>query len=384
MKKSFFVYFFLIVICFCFFTYIDELLGFFLLAFVGGGALYFVIYTDKNNLKSRLDTKENAQHLQQKRMGKVQEDLFQKELVPLLQSCDEDLKNALTTQSDAVSLLTQSFQEINDLVNSQSGYIDQLVKDGMTEESTYSDAMKAFANKTSEIIDKFISSSMDMSASSVTLLKQVNSIHDQMPEIVKALKDIDDIAAQTNLLALNAAIEAARAGEAGRGFAVVADEVRSLSNRSTGFSDAIQSRIHNIQNQVEELTHTMKKVAAHDVTYIQESKKDMKVALDRIVDKAHSDARVTNELEKLSGVLESAIHNATRGLQFDDINTQNIQFTIGTLSFIGENLQAFNDSSAEEIEEVLMEKLMVLNERKKIRHNPVSQKDVKSGGIELF
>lgn len=384
MKKTLFIYIFLIVMCSCFFTYVDELLGFFLLAFLGACFLYYSLRSTGENHKTSSDTKDQAQHIQRKHMDKVQEDLFQKELVPLLYSCDEDLRNALTTQSDAVSLLTQSFQDINDLVISQSGYIDQLVKDGMTEETTYSDAMKVFANNTSTTIDKFISSTVDMSASSMELLKQVNDIHDQMPAIAKALKDIDDIAAQTNLLALNAAIEAARAGEAGRGFAVVADEVRSLSNRSSGFSDAIQSRIKNIQNQVEALTHSMEKVAAHDVTYIMESKKDMKLALDRIVDKAHSDARVTKELEKLSGVLESAIHNATRGLQFDDINAQNIQFTIDTLKFIAENLMAFNDSSAEEIEEVLKEKLALLNERKKSKHNPVSQKDVESGDVELF
>ncbi|WP_418903775.1 methyl-accepting chemotaxis protein [Marinomonas spartinae] len=216
------------------------------------------------------------------------------------------------------------------------------------------------------------------------LLKQVNVINEQMPEIAKALKDIDDIAAQTNLLALNAAIEAARAGEAGRGFAVVADEVRSLSNRSTGFSEAIQSRINNIQTQVNQLSVSMEKVAAHDVTYIMESKKEMNVALDRIVKKAHSDARVTSELESLSGTLEQAIHQATRGLQFDDINSQNILFIMETLKFIEDNLQAFNGGSAEEIENILQERLALLNQRKEKRHNPVSQKGVDSGDVELF
>ncbi|MBJ7554392.1 chemotaxis protein [Marinomonas spartinae] len=384
MKKTLWLYFFLLVICCSLFVFVAPLAGFIGLS-VGAGA---VIVVAKKHLVT-VDQPANTDDGETIKkpvvdMESVQQHLFQNELIPLLHSCDDDLSNVLKTQEDAVALLTESFRDIDNLVTSQSGYIEELVKDGMEGGDTYSNAMKAFANRTSKTIDRFISSTVEMSASSMELLKQVNVINEQMPEIAKALKDIDDIAAQTNLLALNAAIEAARAGEAGRGFAVVADEVRSLSNRSTGFSEAIQSRINNIQTQVNQLSVSMEKVAAHDVTYIMESKKEMNVALDRIVKKAHSDARVTSELESLSGTLEQAIHQATRGLQFDDINSQNILFIMETLKFIEDNLQAFNGGSAEEIENILQERLALLNQRKEKRHNPVSQKGVDSGDVELF
>lgn len=314
----------------------------------------------------------------------IPEALFSRDLVPILNVCSNDLSNVLATQKSAVELLNNAFVETNSLIEQQANCIHHLVETDSEDNKYYSEVMRDFAAQTATTLDKFIESTIEMSASSMELLSKVNEIHDEMPEIAKALKDIDDIADQTNLLALNAAIEAARAGEAGRGFAVVADEVRSLSNRSSGFSIAIQSRLSKIQDQVSNLTKSMEKLAAHDVTYIMESKKTMNSALEHIVNKAEEDAGITLELENLAKSLESAIFDATRALQFDDINGQNIVYTIEVLEFMGEQLSSVNDDSSDNIEHVLRDKLEIIKQRSQQKHNPVSQQNIESGDIDLF
>jgi methyl-accepting chemotaxis protein len=94
----------------------------------------------------------------------------------------------------------------------------------------------------------------DVVRDSASSIAKLAKSADQIGEIIAV---IDDIADQTNLLALNAAIEAARAGEQGRGFAVVADEVRKLAERTGKATGEIASMIKGIQHQTEDAVQTM-------------------------------------------------------------------------------------------------------------------------------
>ncbi|MGL5047577.1 MAG: methyl-accepting chemotaxis protein, partial [Shewanella sp.] len=186
------------------------------------------------------------------------------ETITTLNSCESNIDSVLTVQGDAVNLLGESFDDLGRLMSEQTGFISDLIKSTDNDGSFHSDEMKQFANNTSMTLERFIQTTIEMSASTRELLEKVNIIYEAMPQAMKALQDIDKISSQTNLLALNAAIEAARAGDAGRGFAVVADEVRALSTRSSGFSEAIQKQLRSIQTQIEQLTVHVSKVAAQD------------------------------------------------------------------------------------------------------------------------
>ncbi|OUR81364.1 hypothetical protein A9Q77_02140 [Marinomonas sp. 42_23_T18] len=310
-----------------------------------------------------------------------------KEIHPVLEECQSNLDGIFETQKGAVDVLTESFSDFNKLMEEENECIQTLIKVGKSEEDEneqYSVAMKLFADNTGKTLSKFINTTVEMSASSMELLQKVNTIAEELPLVVSALKDIDQISSQTNLLALNAAIEAARAGEAGRGFAVVADEVRALSNRSSGFSESIQSKIKNICIRIEDLSEGVKVLASQDVTYIMDSKRYMQDALKKIIEKAESDEEVTKRLDGISTRLEESIFNAIRALQFDDINSQNIIFTNETLAFLSEELDALNFNDFESVKKDVHSYADKIKQRQDTARNPVSSSDIESGDIDLF
>ena len=90
--------------------------------------------------------------------------------------------------------------------------------------------------------------------------QSMNNINEKSTEISKIIKTIDDIAFQTNILSLNAAIEAAHAGEAGKGFAVVADEIRKLAEDSAKQGKAITSTLKMLSGEIEMLSVSSKTV----------------------------------------------------------------------------------------------------------------------------
>ncbi len=153
--------------------------------------------------------------------------------------------------------------------------------------------------KTVEGINK-ITESVDL------VSQQIASLGEQSAEIGNIVGVIDDIAAQTNLLALNAAIEAARAGEQGRGFAVVADEVRSLAERVTIATKEIGELISGVQSGVEDSVKATEQ-AATEISVGSELAGESGSALQSIQEAV---GKVTEQIETISAASEELAASA--------------------------------------------------------------------------
>ncbi|WP_230153517.1 methyl-accepting chemotaxis protein [Pseudomonas brassicacearum] len=123
--------------------------------------------------------------------------------------------------------------------------------------SQHSSDARSLAEDGQQVVDKTIAAMQQLSAKISDSCGNIETLNSNTVNIGQILEVITSISQQTNLLALNAAIEAARAGEAGRGFAVVADEVRNLAHRTQDSAQQVQKMIEELQVGAREAVLTM-------------------------------------------------------------------------------------------------------------------------------
>ncbi len=209
-----------------------------------------------------------------------------------------DLVSRINETSQEVSRYTQNTQNITNQLAEASEHQAQEIagaSSAISEMATSIDQVSANASESAEVAQRSVQIASNGADVVNRSIEGMDTIREQIQETSKRIKRlgessqeignivslINDIADQTNILALNAAIQASMAGEAGRGFAVVADEVQRLAERSTSATKQIETLVKTIQADTNEAVISMEQTTA-EVVRGANLAKDAGIALDEI------------------------------------------------------------------------------------------------------
>jgi methyl-accepting chemotaxis protein len=300
--------------------------------------------------------------------------------------------------SEAIVSLTDSFQSMQVQTRRQRDMTVAVTTGGDSHASVR--PFDAFVADTSAVMQRVVDSIVGNSKLGMELVELTDNIAARTQDVQSILSEIGAIAKQTNLLALNAAIEAARAGEAGRGFAVVADEVRDLSGRTSHFSQQINKVIQSMQVTVKQTEVAIQRMASQDLNFAFESKQSVEQIIATMEAQNEERGAVLRQMGGIADEVDSKVGRAVTALQFQDIVSQ-------LLSHVGRRVDAIDDVSrhlgelakalqrnaatanAPEALQSLQAETRGVSERLKEMarttvNSPVSQSQMNHGDIELF
>jgi len=299
---------------------------------------------------------------------------------------------------DAVGGLGSSFDAMSRRSREQGAAVSRIIDRTGDGDSSSGVDVARFAKDASQRMGQLVEALEQVSGQSATTVDHIDEMAQHLDGIFSLLEDVKSIADQTNLLALNAAIEAARAGEAGRGFAVVADEVRNLSERSTAFNEQIRKLAHSSKDAISKVRETVSHMASRDLDRSREARGEAANMLTQVSAITASLGDGMREIAQCGQAIDLSVAEAVRSLQFEDIATQSLGSAmthldrLTTINREAVSLQELLQRSGGVMDTELVSSLRNIGNRLRDQrgewerppHKAVAQQNMGVGTVELF
>lgn len=257
------------------------------------------------------------------------------------------IRQAIDELSKTAVSLAENVQSVNAGMMEMGNNVTAIHSETVTLNEN-SDKMDHANRNASESMNLVLTSSHTSSAIIEEMIVQVKATNEAIASISKAVELISDITSQTNLLSLNASIEAARAGQAGRGFAVVATEIKQLADQSSQGATAIKNIADDIlekSNKSVELTERMRTLAEKEQADIGSAKTGFDTLSQIIEANVATAGTIAEKTKNLEELKQTIINNITELSAISEENAASNEEVTANVSSIAESIDRISEDT---------------------------------------